>query len=259
MSAGAIGGLLPAVPEDWDTALAVAAHPDDIEYGPASAIARWTAQGKTISYLLASRGEAGIDAIDPTEAAPLREQEERTGARAVGVETVEFLEHRDGVIENSIGLRKEIARAIRRHRPQVLIIGNYDVKMLNGMTNQADHRAVGLAALDAARDAGNRWIFSELIEDEGLEPWGGVRFILVAGANSATHGVDVTGEALQRGIESLRAHAQYTSGLGRGSFDPAPFLSWFATQGGAAMGVESAVLFDLQWIIPPGPPPWLVE
>ena len=83
------------------------------------------------------------------------------------------------------------------------------------------------------------------------------RFVLVAGANTPTHGVEVTGEALQRGIESLRAHAQYTSGLGRGSFDPAPFLTWFAAQGGAALGVESAVLFDLHWIIPAGPPPWV--
>jgi LmbE family N-acetylglucosaminyl deacetylase len=251
------GELLPVVPEDWDTALAVAAHPDDIEYGTASAIARWTAQGKRVSYLLASRGEAGIDALDPVEAAPLREQEERAGARVVGVETLEFLDHRDGVIENSIELRREITRSIRTHRPQVLITGNYDVKMFNGMTNQADHRAVGLATLDAARDAGNRWIFPELLDEEGLQPWGGVRFILVAGANTPTHGVDVTGESLQRGIESLRAHARYTGGLGRATFDPASFLTWFAARAGEALGVESAVLFDLLWIVPPGPPPWV--
>lgn len=252
-----LGGRLPAVPEDWDTALAVAAHPDDIEYGAASAVARWTAQGKSVSYLLASRGEAGIDAIDPAEAAPLREQEERDGARVVGVETVEFLDHRDGVMENSIELRKEIARAIRIHRPQVLITGHYEVRMFAGMTNQADHRAVGLATLDAARDAGNRWIFPELLAEEGLQPWAGVRFVLVSGSNTPTHGVDVTGEPLLRGIESLRSHAQYTAGLGRASFDPAPFLTWFAAMGGTAMGVVAAVLFDVHWILPPGPPPWV--
>ena len=256
-AATSAGGVLPSVPEDWDTALAVVAHPDDIEYGAASAVARWSDQGKSISYLLASRGEAGIDGIAPDVAAPLREAEERAGARVVGVETVEFLDHRDGVIENSVELRREIVRAIRTHRPQVLITGNYDVKMVNGMTNQADHRAVGLATLDAARDAGNRWIFPELIAEEGLEPWGGVRFILVAGNGTPSHGVDVSGEWLQRGIESLRAHAQYTSGLGRASFDPAPFLSWFARQGGAALGVDAAVLFDVHWIVPPGPPPWV--
>lgn len=247
---------LPPVPEDWDTALAVVAHPDDIEYGADSAVARWTAQGKAVSYLLASRGEAGIDAIEPVEAAPLREAEERTGARAVGVEQVEFLDHADGVIEYGIELRREITRVIRRHRPQVLITGGYEVKMSAGMTNQADHRAVGLATLDAARDAGNRWIHPELISEEGLPPWGGVRFVLVAGSNTPSHGVDVTGEPLSRGIESLRAHAQYTTGLGRAGFDPDPFLTWAAEQGGTALGVASAVLFDLHWIIPPGPPPW---
>ncbi len=257
MSAAAPAGRLPTVPEDWETALAVVAHPDDIEYGAASAVARWTDQGKSISYLLASRGEAGIDGVAPDVAAPLREAEERAGARVVGVHTVEFLDHRDGVIENGVELRAQIVRAIRTHRPQVLITGNYDVKMVGGMTNQADHRAVGLATLDAARDAGNRWIFPELIAEEGLEPWGGVRFILVAGSGTPSHGVDVSGSWLQRGIESLRAHAQYTSGLGRASFDPAPFLTWFAAQGGAALGVDSAVLFDVHWLVPPGPPPWL--
>jgi len=76
--------LLPALPEDWDRAMAVAAHPDDIEYGTASAIARWTAQGKTVTYLLATRGEAGIDSMSPDVAAPLREQ--RSEERRVGKE-----------------------------------------------------------------------------------------------------------------------------------------------------------------------------
>jgi len=48
------------MPEDWNRAVAVVAHPDDLEYGAASAVARWTAQGKHVSYLLATRGEAGI-------------------------------------------------------------------------------------------------------------------------------------------------------------------------------------------------------
>ncbi|HET9648372.1 MAG TPA: PIG-L deacetylase family protein [Microlunatus sp.] len=248
---------LPHLPEDWDRALCVAAHPDDIEYGSASAVARWTAQGKTVTYLLATRGEAGIDSIPPAEAAPLREQEERTGAARVGVDVVEFLDHTDGVVESTLGLRRDIARAIRRHRPEIMITGAFDVVGPRGMfTNQADHRVVGLAALDAARDAGNRWIFPELLE-EGLEPWGGVRFVAVAGGSRPTHGVDVTGEPLQRGIHSLEAHAQYTSGLGQAAFDVAPFLTWFATQSGPAIGVEAAVLFEVMRLTPEGPPPWL--
>jgi LmbE family N-acetylglucosaminyl deacetylase len=248
--------LLPALPENWDRCLAVAAHPDDIEYGTASAVARWTAQGKRITYLLATRGEAGIDGMHPDRAGPLREAEERAGAREVGVDVVEFLDHRDGVVEYGPALRRDIVRAIRRHRPEVVVSGAYTVRMVGGRPNQADHREVGLAVLDAARDAGNRWIFPELV-DEGLEPWGGVRFVAYAGAERPTHGVDVTGEPLRRGILSLAAHAEYTKGLGAAGFDPAPFLTWMAEQGGRAVGVESAVLFDVFELIPAGPPPWL--
>ncbi len=250
--------LLPALPEDWDRCLAVAAHPDDIEYGTASAVARWTAAGKQVTYLLATRGEAGIDAMHPDQAAPLREAEERAGALEVGVDVVEFLDYRDGVVEYGLPLRKDIARAIRRHRPEVVVTGAFSVRFAGGMTNQADHRAVGLAALDAVRDAGNRWIFPELL-DEGLEPWGGVRYVLVAGADQPTHGVDVTGEPLQRGIASLAEHAEYTKGLGAAGFDPAPFLTWAARMGGKAMGVEEAVLFELHALAFEGPPPWLSQ
>src|SRR6201991_753019 len=90
---------LPPLREDWQRALCVAAHPDDLEYGAASAIARWTAQGKRVAYCLVTSGEAGIDSLPPEECGPLREQEERDGAALVGVTEVEFLGHRDGVIE----------------------------------------------------------------------------------------------------------------------------------------------------------------
>lgn len=246
---------LPHLPEDWDRALAVAAHPDDIEYGTASAVARWTARGKEVTYLLATRGEAGIDGLHPDRAGPLREAEERAGARAVGVDTVEFLDHRDGAVEYGPALRRDVVRAVRRHRPQVVLTGAYTVRMVGGIVNQADHRAVGLAALDAARDAGNRWIFPELA-DEGLQPWDGVRLVCFAGAERPTHGVDVTGEPLERGIASLAAHAEYTKGLGAGAFDPGRFLTWAAHRAGPALGVRAAVLFDVFPLTLDGPPPW---
>ena len=249
--------LLPALPEDFQRCLAVVAHPDDIEYGTASAVARWTAQGKTVSYLLATRGEAGIDGMAPDRAAVVREGEERAGAAEVGVSDVEFLDHRDGMVEGGLGLRRDIARVIRQRRPEILVTGAFSLRMIGGMTNQADHRVVGLAALDAARDAGNRWIFPELLEDEGLEPWGGVRLVGVAGAETPTHGVDVTGEPLRLGIASLAAHAEYTKGLGASGFEPGPFLTWIAEGSGYALGVESAVLFDVHELIPSGPPPWV--
>jgi LmbE family N-acetylglucosaminyl deacetylase len=251
-----VSDLLPALPENWDRCLAVAAHPDDIEYGTAGAVARWTAQGKQVTYLLATRGEAGIDGMHPDQVRTLREREERDGAREVGVDVVEFLDYRDGVVEYGLPLRRDIVRSIRRHRPDVIVSGAFSVRMVGGLTNQADHRAVGLAALDAARDAGNRWIFPELL-DEGLEPWGGVRYVCFAGAERPTHGVDVTGEPLRRGIASLAAHAEYTKGLGAAGFDPEPFLTWAAELGGKAHGVAAAVLFDVHVLASTEPPPWV--
>src|SRR6476620_11837050 len=104
--------VLPALREDWQRMLCVAAHPDDLEYGVASAVARWTAQGKQITYLLATRGEAGIDSMTPERTATVRMEEERQGAREVGVEVVEFLDHPDGVVEYGLPLRRDIARAV---------------------------------------------------------------------------------------------------------------------------------------------------
>ena len=63
---------MEAVDEDWERAVAIVAHPDDLEYGAASAVARWTAQGKEVSYVLATRGEAGIDAMAPERAGAVR-------------------------------------------------------------------------------------------------------------------------------------------------------------------------------------------
>ncbi len=246
--------MLPALKEDWERALCVAAHPDDLEYGAAAAVAKWTSQGKQVVYLLATRGEAGIDGMNPAEATVVREQEERDGAREVGVEVVEFLNHRDGVVEYGLELRREIARAIRRYRPDVVVGGAFSVRMVGGVTNQADHRAVGLATLDAARDAGNRWIFPELAE-EGLAPWGGVRYVCFAGAQEPTHGVDVTG-FMPRAIASLEAHRAYMDGLGDGTFEPGPFLTWIASASGERLDVDAAVLFDVHELISDGPAPW---
>jgi LmbE family N-acetylglucosaminyl deacetylase len=234
--------MLQPVPEDWERALAVVAHPDDLEYGAASAIARWTDQGKHISYLLATRGEAGIDGMSPSEAGRVREEEERNSAREVGVDTVEFLGLPDGVIEYGLPLRRDIARAIRRHRPEVLISITFQLTWPGNHLNMADHRHLGLALLDAARDAGNRWIFPELSE-EGLDPWPGVRMVLFSGSSTPTHAVDIT-ESIGRGIASLEQHRAYIQGLG-GEFDVATFLRGGAEVAGKQFGTELAVSFEV--------------
>lgn len=198
--------------ESWQSALCVAAHPDDLEYGTAAAVARWVGQGKSVSYLLATRGQAGSDGMHPDQAGPVREQEERDGARVVGVEVVEFLDLVDGALEYGLDLRRRVAAEIRRRRPDVVITLTHRERFAGGGTNQADHRAVGLAALDASADAGNRWIFTDLL-DQGLQPWPGVRQVAFTGSPAATHYVDVT-DTFEAGVASLAAHRQYLQALG---------------------------------------------
>jgi LmbE family N-acetylglucosaminyl deacetylase len=233
---------LEPLPEDWERALAVVAHPDDLEYGAASAVARWTAQGKDVIYLLLSRGEAGIDSMSPDDVGPLREEEERRSAALVGVHTVEFLDHRDGMIEYGLPLRRDITRAIRRHRPDILVTLSYHLTWNGTVLNMADHRWGGLAVLDAARDAGNRWIFPELV-DEGLAPWSGVRMVCVSGSPQPTHAVDVT-SSLDLGIASLREHRAYLDNL-PGEFDPEVFLRQNAAETGEGFGCRYAVSFEV--------------
>lgn len=234
---------LPALDESWARALCVVAHPDDLEYGTAAAVDRWVKQGKTITYLLATRGEAGIDGMSPAEAGPAREQEERVGAQLVGVDVVEFLDHHDGTIEYGLPLRRDIARTIRIHRPEIVVAMTHRERFGGGATNQADHRAVGLAALDAAKDAGNRWIFPELL-DEGHEPWAGVRAVCFNGAPEPTHGVDVTGH-LGSAVASLEAHRQYLDGLSGDYPAPEELLGQILGDAGKRMGVDHAVLFEV--------------
>lgn len=236
------GTDLQPLDEDWNIALAVVAHPDDLEYGAASAISKWTSEGKRVVYLLATSGEAGIDGMTPEETAKVRVQEEIAGAAIVGVDIVEFLDHTDGIVEYGPELRRDIARAIRAHKPDVVLTINFDLRFSQGFANQADHRAVGLAALDASRDAGNRWIFPELL-DEGLEPWNGVKALLVNASPNATHAVDV-GDHIYKGVESLEKHEKYIQGLGS-DVDPEMMLTMNANATGIEFGCDYAVSFEV--------------
>src|SRR5690349_23514433 len=104
---------LQPIDEDWTRALCIVAHPDDMEFGAAAAVARWTGQGKTVVYCMVTSGEAGIDGMDPEECRTVREAEQRESARIVGVDEVSFLGLPDGVLEYGVPLRAAIAREVR--------------------------------------------------------------------------------------------------------------------------------------------------
>jgi LmbE family N-acetylglucosaminyl deacetylase len=232
---------LQAMPTDWTRALAIAAHPDDLEYGAAGAIAGWTDAGKDVRYLLVTRGEAGIDTMSPAEAGPLREAEQRAGAAEVGVSIVEFLDHRDGTIEYGLALRRDLAVAIRRHQPELIITGNFHDSWPGGGWNTPDHRNTGRAVLDAVGDAGNRWIFPELTEPL----WKGVKYIAVAGSPNATHAVDVS-STMDRAVASLNAHKAYLDALGDHPMaDARGFLEFLADMTSGRFGDVRATGFEL--------------
>jgi LmbE family N-acetylglucosaminyl deacetylase len=232
---------LEPFPDDWERALVVMAHPDDMEYGGAAAVARWTGEGKDVAYVLVTRGEAGIDGMEPAEAAVVREAEQRASCAEVGVDTVEFLDHPDGTVEYGLPLRRDIAAAVRRHRPDLVVAVNHRETYGGTALNMADHRHTGLATIDGVRDAGNRWVFTDLLA-AGLEPWGGTRYVAVVASPQATHAVGVT-QWYDRGVASLRAHAAYLAGLG--GDDPEPMLRRFAENTGRRAGGGLAVAFEL--------------
>jgi len=226
---------LAPFPDGWHKATVIVAHPDDIEWGIAGAVAAWTAAGKEVSYVLVTAGEAGIDSLPPPAARLAREAEERASGAIVGVSEIEFLGHPDGRLVEGLDLRQDIAAAIRRHRPDVVVAQHFGERWGSAPGagwNSSDHRAVGRSTMDAVADAANRWIFPDLAD----EPWAGVQWIAIPDDPSrATHAVDVSGIG-DTAVRSLVAHEQYLRGLGIA--DPVAYAT--EVLGGQTAGIASS-------------------
>jgi LmbE family N-acetylglucosaminyl deacetylase len=196
--------------------LCVLAHPDDVDFGSAGTVASWVDEGIDVTYLLVTRGDAGgFDDDTPRETMPaIRESEQRAAAAAVGVTKVEFLDgYHDGTVTASLGLRRDIAAAIRRHRPD-RVLTNAPLRRWEALTGPShpDHLAVGEATTCAVYpDARNPYAFVELREQQGLAAWT-VREIWYSGGPAPDHPVDIT-DTYQRKLAALRAHASQTSHL----------------------------------------------
>ena len=217
--------------------LCVVAHPDDMEYGASAAVARWTARGARVTYLLLTAGEAGIRDRDPGVVGPLRRAEQAEACRAVGVTDLRFLDLPDGMLEHTLDVRKRIARVIREVKPDTLVTSTWEAIAPWG-PNQADHRVAGLATLDAARDADNPWVFPELVAEEGLEPWGASRLI-VTGVHPE-RAVELTEEDLEAAVTSLECHRQYLAALD-GHPAPRAMITGATEDTGRAAGVTYAL------------------
>lgn len=218
--------------------LVVVAHPDDAEYGTSAAVAHWTSHDIEVGYLLLTAGEAGMQR-PPEEAGPLRALEQRAACDEVGVERLTILDFPDGALEYGLALRRAIAREIRAFQPDTVICGSGELRVAWGF-DHADHRAAGLAAIDAVRDADNRWVFPDLLRDEDLGPWG-VRRLLLTGTEP-THFVPIDAEAERHAVASLQAHEAYLADLPWHP-DPAEFIPEMLAGQGRAAGVARAVTF----------------
>ncbi len=228
--------------------LAVAAHPDDMEYGGSAAVAAWTARGVQVSYALVTSGEAGMDSVAPAEAGPVREAEQRLACAAVGVTDLVFLGFDDGTVEQGLPLRRAIAAQVRRVQPDLVVTGAFRDTWPGGYLNQSDHVAVGRAVLDAARDAGNRWIFREQLTTGqpggGLEPWNGVRTVLALGSPDSTHAI-VVDDTFGAAVASLEAHAAYLAALGDGTTQARDVLEGVLGGAGPQVGARYAVAAEV--------------
>lgn len=192
--------------------LGVFAHPDDVDFAAGGTIARWVSDGLDVAYVLVTRGGSGGFDDTPREEIPaLREAEQRAAAAELGVEEIEFLTgYPDGTLTASIGLRRDVARAIRRFRPdRVLTTSPLRRWERIAGPSHPDHLAVGEATTCAIYpDARNRFAFPELL-DEGLKPWV-VREVWYAGGPNPDHVIDVTATYPAK-LAALLRHATQTS------------------------------------------------
>jgi len=139
--------------------LVVAAHPDDAEFGAGGTVARWTAEGRHVSYLVVTSGDKGSHdlQVDPVELAARREREQCEAARRLGVTDVHFLRWLDGEVEASMRLREQLCLTIRKLRPGLVV--THDPWRLYQL--HPDHRATGMGTVDAVIAARDHLFFRD--------------------------------------------------------------------------------------------------
>jgi len=220
--------------------LAVSAHPDDIEFGAAGSIARWVDEGAEVTYCIVTDGSTGTPDADLAggRLADIRREESVNAAKAVGVENVIFLGYRDGYVEPTLDLRRDVAREFRRARPHRLIA--LDPAPLPGgwFINHPDHRAVGQATLDVVVTAGTTpGHFPELLA-EGLEPWRGLREVYLIGPGQTGLAVDITA-TIDKKIDALLCHASQVGP------EVAEWMRMATAEAGKQHGYEHAETFTV--------------
>ena len=188
--------------------MVIAAHPDDADFGPAATAASWIDQGSVGWLVCCTSGDAGGEDpdLDPLELAAEREAEQDIAAGIVGYEGVTYLHQPDGALANDLALRELLVREIRTFRPDAVLATDPDVLFYrDGGVNHTDHRAAGMAAVDAVYPAARNPMAFPWLARSGLEKHI-VRRLYLFWSNQPTAHVDVTA-TIGRKVDALRAHA----------------------------------------------------
>lgn len=207
----------PAMPRpdhDISRVLVVTAHPDDCDFGAGGTIASWVDAGLSVTILVCTRGEqGGFDHAVRDQMPAIREREQIAASAVLGVKDVRFLDgHRDGWLEPSWELQRQIVEVIRDVRPQRVLIQSPERWYDRIQASHPDHLAAGEAAIRAVYPAAeNRFAWPELSE-QGLEPWH-VDEVWIMAHPVMAHAVDIT-DTFGRKVAALQAHTSQTEHRG---------------------------------------------
>ena len=198
--------------QEFSRGMVVFAHPDDAEWGCSGTAAKWCAQGWEVVYVVCTDGSKGSDdpEMTPEKLMAIRSQEQRDAGKVLGLSQVVFLGYEDAMLQPTLELRRDIAREIRRFRPDVLICNSPERRLdEDGYIGHPDHFASGEAALAAVfPTARDRLTFPELL-DEGLEPHK-VHEVWVTDHHEPNLYVDIT-DHIETAVAALKQHASQVS------------------------------------------------
>lgn len=197
------------------TALAVVAHPDDADFGAAGTLAGWVDEGWEVTLLVCTHGEQGGFDDEQHERMPeIRDREQRAASAELGITDVRFLQgYRDGWLQPTHELQKDIVRVIRQVRPSRMVIQSSERDYQRINASHPDHLACGEATIRAIYPAAeNQFAFPELLREEGLERFSVPEF-WVMGHATTNYAVDIT-DRFDRKVAALRAHESQTGHLG---------------------------------------------
>ena len=200
------------IPEGITRVVVVTAHPDDVDFGASGTVASLTASGISVTYCICTDGDAGgfDDTVDRSVIPGIRRQEQREAAEIVGVHDVRFLGYKDGYLEPTHDVQRDIVRVLRQIQPQLVITQSPERNWDRLPASHPDHMAAGEATARALYPAvRNPYAYPELRNEEGLEAWT-VTWLWLMGATETNHWVDISAQFSKK-LQALKAHESQTA------------------------------------------------